>query len=91
MFGDVFATLDEPPVDLGRFHGDVTNRYPVQQRTRLDRTAGARFAERGVDEDFGPRERAVQQLFNGIVKEEPGRQNPTVCPISARVRTTPRS
>ena len=28
VFGDVFGTLDEPPVDLGRFHGDLANRYP---------------------------------------------------------------
>ena len=41
-----------------------------------------RFAELGVDEDFGRGERAVQQLFNGLVKEEPGRQNPTMWPIS---------
>ncbi len=40
------------------------------------------YAERGVDEDFGRGERAVQQLFNGLVKDEPGRENPTVWPIS---------
>jgi succinate dehydrogenase/fumarate reductase flavoprotein subunit len=45
----------------------------------------ARFNElaaTGVDEDFGRGERAVQQLFNGDVKEEPGRQNPTMWPIA---------
>jgi len=45
----------------------------------------ARFNElaaRGVDEDFGRGERAVQQLFNGDVKEEPGRTNPTMWPIA---------
>src|SRR5918912_1298934 len=41
-----------------------------------------RFAERGVDEDFGRGERAVQQLFNGLVKDEPNRPNPTMWPIS---------
>jgi succinate dehydrogenase/fumarate reductase flavoprotein subunit len=40
------------------------------------------FAARGVDEDFGRGERAVQQLFNGLVKDEPGRENPTMWPIS---------
>jgi len=40
------------------------------------------YAERGVDEDFGRGERAVQQLFNGLVKDEPGRENPTMWPIS---------
>ena len=45
----------------------------------------ARFNElaaRGVDEDFGRGERAVQQLFNGDVREEPGRSNPTMWPLS---------
>jgi 3-oxosteroid 1-dehydrogenase len=45
----------------------------------------ARFNElaaNGVDEDFHRGERAVQQLFNGPVKEEPGRANPTMWPIA---------
>ena len=45
----------------------------------------ARFnelAETGVDSDFGRGERAVQQLFNGDVREEPGRSNPTLWPLS---------
>jgi hypothetical protein len=45
----------------------------------------ARFNElaaSGVDEDFGRGERAVQQLFNGDVREEPGRSNPTMWPIA---------
>jgi 3-oxosteroid 1-dehydrogenase len=45
----------------------------------------ARFNElaaTGVDADFGRGERAVQQLFNGDVKEEPGRTNPTLWPLS---------
>jgi predicted oxidoreductase len=45
----------------------------------------ARFndlAATGVDADFGRGERAVQQLFNGDVREEPGRTNPTMWPIS---------
>ena len=45
----------------------------------------ARFnelAETGVDSDFGRGERAVQQLFNGDVREEPGRSNPTMWPLS---------
>jgi succinate dehydrogenase/fumarate reductase flavoprotein subunit len=49
------------------------------------RASIARFnelARRGVDEDFGRGERAVQQLFNGDVKEEPGRENPTMWPLS---------
>jgi hypothetical protein len=45
----------------------------------------ARFnelAKTGVDADFGRGERAVQQLFNGDVREEPGRTNPTMWPLS---------
>jgi 3-oxosteroid 1-dehydrogenase len=47
----------------------------------------ARFnqlAAKGVDEDFHRGERAVQLLFNGMVKEEPDRTNPTMWPISER-------
>jgi 3-oxosteroid 1-dehydrogenase len=40
------------------------------------------LAAAGVDSDFGRGERAVQQLFNGAVREEPGRTNPTMWPIS---------
>jgi 3-oxosteroid 1-dehydrogenase len=45
----------------------------------------ARFNElaaTGSDVDFGRGERAVQQLFNGDVHEEPGRANPTMWPLS---------
>jgi predicted oxidoreductase len=44
----------------------------------------ARFntlAAEGVDHDFHRGERAVQLLFNGLVKEEPGRTNPTLWPL----------
>ena len=47
------------------------------------RSTVARFnglATKGVDEDFHRGETAVQQLFNGPVKEEPGRTNPTMWP-----------
>jgi 3-oxosteroid 1-dehydrogenase len=47
----------------------------------------ARFnqlAAKGVDEDFHRGERAVQLLFNGVVKDEPNRTNPTMWPISER-------
>ena len=40
------------------------------------------FAKTGKDLDFGRGDRAVEQLFNGAVKEEPGRKNPTMWPIS---------
>jgi hypothetical protein len=40
------------------------------------------FARAGEDQDFHRGERAVQQLFNGPVKEEPGNANPTMYPLS---------
>jgi hypothetical protein len=49
------------------------------------RASVARFNElaaHGVDEDFGRGERVVQQLFNGDVREEPGRENPTMWPLA---------
>jgi 3-oxosteroid 1-dehydrogenase len=41
-----------------------------------------RFAAQGVDEDFHRGEKPVQLLFNGPVKDEPARTNPTLWPIS---------
>src|ERR687886_628838 len=58
----------------------LTEDFAANLRASIERFN--RFAERGVDEDFGRGERAVQQLFNGLVKEEPGRENPTMWPIS---------
>jgi 3-oxosteroid 1-dehydrogenase len=40
------------------------------------------FAARGVDEDFARGGTAIQHLFNGLVREEPGRTNPTMWPLS---------
>jgi succinate dehydrogenase/fumarate reductase flavoprotein subunit len=54
--------------------------FAANLRASIERFNG--FAERGVDEDFGRGERAVQQLFNGLVKDEVGRENPTMWPIS---------
>ena len=41
-----------------------------------------RMAERGVDEDFHRGEAPIQLEFNGAVKDEPGRKNPTMWTIS---------
>lgn len=40
------------------------------------------FAASGKDLDFHRGERGVDLLFNGNVKEEPGRKNPTMWPLS---------
>jgi 3-oxosteroid 1-dehydrogenase len=42
------------------------------------------LAATGKDLDFGRGDRMVEQLFNGGVKEEPGRKNPTMWPISGQ-------
>jgi hypothetical protein len=49
-------------------------------RATIERFNG--FAARGVDDDFHRGERAVQLLFNGVVRDEPERTNPTMWPIS---------
>jgi len=83
------ATLE----DLARSVGERLARYVrVTGGLRLAddflpnlRASVARFNElaaKGVDEDFHRGERAVQQLFNGVVKDEPGRTNPTMWPLS---------
>jgi succinate dehydrogenase/fumarate reductase flavoprotein subunit len=41
-----------------------------------------RFAVEGKDLDFRRGERPVEQLFNGAVKDEPGRVNPTMWPLA---------
>ncbi len=40
------------------------------------------FAASGRDEDFKRGETAVQLVFNGVVKEEEGRTNPTMWPLN---------
>jgi 3-oxosteroid 1-dehydrogenase len=42
------------------------------------------FAQSGTDLDFHRGERPVELLFNGVVKEEPGRKNVTMWPISGQ-------
>ncbi|PRY48735.1 FAD binding domain-containing protein [Geodermatophilus tzadiensis] len=56
--------------------------FAATLRQTIERFNG--FAERGVDEDFHRGEKPVQLLFNGVVKDEPGRTNPTMWPISDR-------
>jgi succinate dehydrogenase/fumarate reductase flavoprotein subunit len=41
------------------------------------------FARTGRDLDFRRGDRVVEQLFNGDVKDEPGRANPTMWPLDA--------
>lgn len=67
-------------------YADVTGGLRLADRFAANlRDSIVRFNElaaAGVDSDFGRGERAVQQLFNGAVREEPGRSNPTMWPMS---------
>ena len=77
------AAIDER---LGRYAG-VTGGLRLAGDFTVNLEASiARFNElaaTGRDTDFGRGDRAVEQLFNGGVKEEPGRANPTMWPLSA--------
>lgn len=54
--------------------------------TSLERTIERfnAFAVQGKDEDFHRGEQEIQLVFNGDVKDEPGRLNPTMWPISGQ-------
>jgi len=90
---DAHVLRGETLAELGAAVGERLERYAgVTGGLTLaddwaDTLAGsiARFNEQaatGVDADFGRGERAVQQLFNGDVREEPGRTNPTLWPLA---------
>jgi 3-oxosteroid 1-dehydrogenase len=55
--------------------------FVANLRQTIERFNG--IAERGIDEDFHRGEKPVQLLFNGPVRDEPGRTNPTMWPISS--------
>ena len=83
------ATLDELVVNIaGRLeqYAAVTgglalsDDFGTNLATSIERFNG--FAAAGRDEDFGRGERAISFVFNGDVKEEPGRDNVTMWPIS---------
>jgi 3-oxosteroid 1-dehydrogenase len=83
------ATVPELAAAIGERlarYADVTGGLRLSDDFAANLLASmARFNElaaSGVDTDFGRGERAVQQLFNGPVREEPGRTNPTMWPIS---------
>ncbi|HEV2895157.1 MAG TPA: FAD-dependent oxidoreductase, partial [Actinomycetota bacterium] len=75
------AAIDER---LGRY-ADVTGGLRLAGDFAANLEASiARFNElaaTGKDLDFGRGDRAVEQLFNGAVKEEPDRANPTMWPL----------
>jgi 3-oxosteroid 1-dehydrogenase len=87
IHGDTLEALADAVADRLSRYAHVTGgltldpRFVSTLRQSIARFNG--FAERGVDEDFHRGEKPVQLLFNGPVKEEPGRANPTMWPISS--------
>jgi hypothetical protein len=60
----------------------LTPDFAANLKASIERYNG--FAAAGKDEDFHRGERPVEMLFNGVVKEEPNRTNPTMWPISGQ-------
>ena len=84
--GDTLADLAAGVADrLARYEGATGGLRLSEDFLPNLEVSIARFNElaaKGVDEDFHRGERAVQLLFNGYVKDEPGRANPTMWPLS---------
>ncbi|HYZ81982.1 MAG TPA: FAD-binding protein, partial [Solirubrobacteraceae bacterium] len=84
--GETFAELGDAVRERLAAYAHVTGGLALSDDWADNLAASvARFNElaaTGVDADFGRGERAVQQLFNGDVREEPGRSNPTLWPLS---------
>jgi 3-oxosteroid 1-dehydrogenase len=84
--GETFAELGAAVRERLASYAQVTGGLALSDDWADELAASvARFnalAATGEDADFGRGERAVQQLFNGDVREEPGRANPTMWPLS---------
>src|SRR3954447_8688269 len=85
--GDTLEELAAAVAERLAQYAGVTGRLALSDdwaaNLRASITRFNTLAISGKDEDFGRGERAVQQLFNGDVKGEPGRENPTMWPLSA--------
>jgi 3-oxosteroid 1-dehydrogenase len=83
-------TLEELALNIGErlkkyagVIGQMTLSTDFLENLKASITRFNEFASAGRDLDFNRGERMVELLFNGDVKEEPGRKNPTMWPISA--------
>jgi hypothetical protein len=83
------ATLEELAANidarLQKYHGQLGGMRITSDFSDNLKATIARYnelAKTGKDLDFGRGDRIVELLFNGNVKEEPGRKNPTMWPIS---------
>ncbi len=83
--GDTFEALGAGIAErLARYASATGGLSPSEDFVANLKATVARFnelARTGKDSDFHRGERQVEQLFNGAVKEEPGRTNPTMWPI----------
>jgi predicted oxidoreductase len=84
--GDTFETLataiDERLARYASVIGGLRLEADFVQNLKITVARFNELARTGKDADFHRGERQVEQLFNGTVKEEPGRTNPTLWPIS---------
>jgi 3-oxosteroid 1-dehydrogenase len=81
-FAELAANIDQR---LAKYASDIGAMRLTQDFVAKLSATITRFnelAKTGKDVDFGRGERGVEQLFNGAVKEEPGRKNQTMWPIS---------
>ena len=81
-FEELATAVRERLAQYAHVTGGLTLAEDWAAQLRASVTRFNELAATGVDRDFGRGERAVQQLFNGDVREEPGRSNPTMWPLA---------
>ena len=81
-FEELAQQIDQRLIKYGSHIGGMrlADDFVAHLKASVERFNG--FAQKGKDLDFGRGDRQVEQLFNGPVKEEPGRTNPTMWPLS---------
>jgi succinate dehydrogenase/fumarate reductase flavoprotein subunit len=84
--GETLAQLVENIAARLQQYADVTGGLSLAEDFLANVEASIRrfngFASNGKDEDFARGERIISLVFNGDVREEPGRSNPTMFSIS---------
>jgi 3-oxosteroid 1-dehydrogenase len=81
-FVDLAANIDGRLAKCASYIGGMRLTEDFVPKLKAAITRFNELAKTGRDVDFGRGDRGVEQLFNGAVKEEPGRKNPTMWPIS---------
>jgi hypothetical protein len=79
---DLAGAIDARLASLAARTGGVRLADDFRPTLRATVSRFNELAATGRDEDFHRGETPVQQLFNGPVKDEPGRTNPTMWPLS---------